>query len=54
MDLQNFVVQIPDSKRKLISRRNESFIPKRTDYPVALVPGQYSENFKRFTPNELL
>lgn len=54
MDLQNFVVQIPDAKRKIISRRNESSIPKRTDYPVSLVPGQYSENYKRYTASELL
>lgn len=54
MDLQNFVVQIPDAKRKIISRRNESFIPNRTDYPVALVPGQFSENYKRYAPSELL
>lgn len=54
MDLQNYIVQIPDSKRKEISKSNEFAIPKSTDFPVALVPGQFAECYRTYSSRELL
>lgn len=47
MDLQNLTVHYPKSKMKVVPT------PKIGHYPVALVPGQFTDHFKEFTPTEL-
>ncbi|XP_049300881.1 uncharacterized protein LOC125774746 isoform X1 [Anopheles funestus] len=55
MDLQTYVVQLP--KRQQLSRPegHQQTAPKAqsTNYPVALVPGQFSEFYTTYTPEEL-
>lgn len=50
MDLQNLVVQKP-----LPTTTEKSTRPKLGEehYPVALVPGQYSEHYLKYTPEQL-
>lgn len=50
LDLQNFVIQVPDINR---SRPNRP-ATKPSSYPVALVPGQFQEYYRKFSPAELL
>ncbi|XP_059842725.1 PHD finger protein 10 isoform X3 [Hypanus sabinus] len=48
-DLQTQVIQVPQGKYKVLP-------PERTKvgaYPVALIPGQFQEYYKRYSPNEL-
>ncbi|XP_055495212.1 PHD finger protein 10 isoform X1 [Leucoraja erinacea] len=48
-DLQTQVIQVPQGKYKILP-------PERTKvgaYPVALIPGQFQEYYKRYSPNEL-
>uniref|UniRef100_A0A182N4W4 PHD-type domain-containing protein n=1 Tax=Anopheles dirus TaxID=7168 RepID=A0A182N4W4_9DIPT len=55
MDLQTYVVQVP--KRQQLLAHQEDGAQKSTsqhsNYPVALVPGQFSEYYTTFTPEEL-
>lgn len=48
MDLQNFAIQVPLKKRGMNSLKLSA-----SSYPVALVPGQYSEHFVEYTPEQL-
>ncbi|XP_056326856.1 PHD finger protein 10 [Danio aesculapii] len=48
-DLQTHIIQVPQGKYKILP-------PERTKtgpYPVALIPGQFQEYYKRYSPNEL-
>ncbi|KAK9964041.1 hypothetical protein ABG768_005246 [Culter alburnus] len=48
-DLQTHIIQVPQGKYKVLP-------PERTKtgpYPVALIPGQFQEFYKRYSPNEL-
>ncbi|KAB0799365.1 hypothetical protein PPYR_07245 [Photinus pyralis] len=47
LDLQTFTVHYPKGKVKQINK------PPPGPYPLALVPGQYSDYYKRYTPFEL-
>lgn len=47
MDLQNLTVHYPKSKMKAIPTT------KIGDHPIALVPGQFTDFYKEFTPTEL-
>ncbi|KAK4886157.1 hypothetical protein RN001_002428 [Aquatica leii] len=47
LDLQTFTVHFPKGKMKQINK------PSLGLYPVALVPGQYSDYYKRYTSLEL-
>ncbi|KAF5284573.1 hypothetical protein FQR65_LT02399 [Abscondita terminalis] len=47
LDLQTFTVHFPKGKMKQINK------PPLGLYPVALVPGQYSDYYKKYTPLEL-
>lgn len=48
-DLQNLVVQIPERPRN----KNRQ-APKPSNYPVALVPGQFQEYYRTYSAAELL
>lgn len=48
-DLQTQIIHLPQKKRKY----NPSNKSKRSEYPVALLPGQYQDYFKRYTSEEL-
>uniref|UniRef100_A0A8D0CHW5 PHD finger protein 10 n=1 Tax=Scleropages formosus TaxID=113540 RepID=A0A8D0CHW5_SCLFO len=48
-DLQTHIIQVPKGKYKVLP-------PERTKtgpYPVALIPGQFQDYYKRYSPNEL-
>ncbi|KTG33376.1 hypothetical protein cypCar_00023306 [Cyprinus carpio] len=48
-DLQTHIIQVPQGRYKVLP-------PERTrtgPYPVALIPGQFQEYYKRYSPNEL-
>uniref|UniRef100_A0A8C2HQS2 PHD finger protein 10 n=1 Tax=Cyprinus carpio TaxID=7962 RepID=A0A8C2HQS2_CYPCA len=48
-DLQTHIIQVPQGRYKVLP-------PERTrtgPYPVALIPGQFQEFYKRYSPNEL-
>ncbi|XP_028844647.1 PHD finger protein 10 isoform X2 [Denticeps clupeoides] len=48
-DLQTHIIQVPQGKYKVLP-------PERTKtgpYPVALIPGQFQDYYKRYSPNEL-
>lgn len=47
MDLQTLTVHYPKGKVKQINR------PKIGNYPIALVPGQFTDYCGEFTPTEL-
>nr|CAD7587901.1 unnamed protein product [Timema genevievae] len=49
-DLQNFTIQYP-SNRCLKMTPEET--PKVGDYPIALIPGQFTDYYKAYTPTEL-
>jgi hypothetical protein len=54
MDLQTLVVQLPKLQRdRMTATRPEASSTSTSDYPVALVPGQYSEYYRKYTPTEL-
>lgn len=48
-DLQSFTIHYPKSKGKLMTRDK----PKIGHYPISLIPGQYTDYYKRYTPTEL-
>jgi len=50
MDLQNFAVQKPTPIRHY--KMNPS-ITHQSHYPVALVPGQFSEYYEKYSPEQL-
>ncbi|XP_026135006.1 PHD finger protein 10 isoform X1 [Carassius auratus] len=48
-DLQTHIIQVPQGRYRILP-------PERTrtgPYPVALIPGQFQEYYKRYSPNEL-
>ncbi|XP_050079342.1 mucin-17 [Anopheles maculipalpis] len=56
MDLQTYVVQLPKRQQQLANPDGQQeTAPKAqsTNYPVALVPGQFSEFYTTYTPEEL-
>lgn len=50
MDLQNFLIQKPTPVRSYITNPSATHT---SAYPVALVPGQYSEYYEKYTPEQL-
>ncbi|OCT77926.1 hypothetical protein XELAEV_18029023mg [Xenopus laevis] len=48
-DLQTHIIQVPQGKYKIIP----SEMTKVSPYPVSLIPGQFQEYYKRYSPNEL-
>ncbi|XP_043923740.1 PHD finger protein 10 [Protopterus annectens] len=48
-DLQTHVVQVPQGKYKILPPE----LTKAGPYPVALIPGQFQEYYKRYSPTEL-
>lgn len=55
MDLQTYVVQVPKRQELTRPEGHQQTTPKAqpTNYPVALVPGQFSEYYTTYTPEEL-
>uniref|UniRef100_A0AAR5Q1X1 PHD finger protein 10 n=2 Tax=Dendroctonus ponderosae TaxID=77166 RepID=A0AAR5Q1X1_DENPD len=47
MDLQNWSIHYPKSKMKVLPA------PKIGHYPIALVPGQFTDYYRDYTPTEL-
>lgn len=50
LDLQNFVIQIPEVARTQPNRPPT----KPSSYPLALVPGQFQEHYRQYSAAELL
>lgn len=50
LDLQNFVIQIPEHNRTRQTRPDT----KPSHYPIALVPGQFQEYYREYSAAELL
>lgn len=50
LDLQNFIMHLPESNRLKMSRPT----PVPSNYPVALVPGQFQEYYRNYSAAELL
>jgi len=50
MDLQNCLVQKPTPIRDYKTKPSAIY---RSPYPVALVPGQFSEYYEKYTPEQL-
>nr|KAF6282451.1 hypothetical protein mMyoMyo1_010088 [Myotis myotis] len=48
-DLQTHVIQVPQGKYKVLPTEQI----KVSSYPVALIPGQFQEYYKRYSPDEL-
>uniref|UniRef100_A0A8C5W6C3 PHD-type domain-containing protein n=1 Tax=Microcebus murinus TaxID=30608 RepID=A0A8C5W6C3_MICMU len=48
-DLQTHVIQVPRGKYKVLPTERT----KVSSYPVALIPGQFQEYYKRYSPDEL-
>ncbi|KAH0500669.1 PHD finger protein 10 [Microtus ochrogaster] len=48
-DLQTHVIQVPQGKYKVLPTDRT----KVSSYPVALIPGQFQEYYKRYSPDEL-
>ncbi|KAG9483997.1 hypothetical protein GDO78_009745 [Eleutherodactylus coqui] len=48
-DLQTHVIQVPQRKFKILPAE----MTKVSPYPVSLIPGQFQEYYKRYSPNEL-
>ncbi|XP_014397694.1 PREDICTED: PHD finger protein 10 isoform X4 [Myotis brandtii] len=48
-DLQTHVIQVPQGKYKVLPTERI----KVSSYPVALIPGQFQEYYKRYSPDEL-
>ncbi|XP_069625426.1 PHD finger protein 10 isoform X4 [Ranitomeya imitator] len=48
-DLQTHVIQVPQGKYKILPAE----VTKVSPYPVSLIPGQFQEYYKRYSPNEL-
>jgi len=49
LDLQTWTIQYPRSRCAKMSRPT----PKVGNYPVALIPGQFCDYYRRYTPQEL-
>ncbi|XP_008557711.1 uncharacterized protein LOC103578396 isoform X2 [Microplitis demolitor] len=47
LDLQTFTIHVPTKQPKINDER------KSSHYPVALIPGQYTDYYKEYTPAEL-
>lgn len=52
IDLQTFVIQVPETTRKHMTHADAVGPP--TDYPLALVPGQFQEYYRKIDAAELL
>lgn len=50
MDLQNFLIQKPTPIRDYKVTPSATY---RSAYPAALVPGQFSEYYEKYTPEQL-
>ncbi|KAF6204718.1 hypothetical protein GE061_018879 [Apolygus lucorum] len=50
LDLQTFTVHYPKLDRENMKRP----VPKVGLYPVAVIPGQFCDHYKKYTPNELM
>lgn len=50
MDLQNFLIQKPNTIRKIYTNPSMSH---RSHYPVSVVPGQFSEYYEKLSPLQL-
>ncbi|KAK9498264.1 hypothetical protein O3M35_002941 [Rhynocoris fuscipes] len=50
LDLQTFTIHYPKSDRTNMTRP----VPKVGLYPIALIPGQYCDYYKQYTPTELM
>lgn len=50
LDLQNFVIHLPEGVRQKLNRPS----PAPSHYPVALVPGQFQDFYKEYSPAELM
>ncbi|KAG8444351.1 hypothetical protein GDO86_009512 [Hymenochirus boettgeri] len=48
-DLQTHIIQVPQGKYKILSTN----MTKVSPYPVSLIPGQFQEYYKRYSPDEL-
>ncbi|XP_025909190.1 PHD finger protein 10 isoform X1 [Nothoprocta perdicaria] len=48
-DLQTHIIQVPQGKYKILPMERTKVSP----YPVALIPGQFQEYYKRYSPDEL-
>ncbi|KAK5873802.1 hypothetical protein PBY51_018807 [Eleginops maclovinus] len=48
-DLQTHIIQVPQGRFKVLAPE----MTKSGPYPVALIPGQFQEYYKRYSPNEL-
>ncbi|KAI2657546.1 PHD finger protein 10 [Labeo rohita] len=48
-DLQTHIIQVPQGRYKVLPPEKTKTGP----YPVALIPGQFQEYYKRYSPNEL-
>ncbi|KAI7805479.1 PHD finger protein 10 [Triplophysa rosa] len=48
-DLQTHIIQVPQGKYKVLPPEKTKTGP----YPVALIPGQFQEYYKRYSPNEI-
>ncbi|XP_012695902.1 PHD finger protein 10 isoform X1 [Clupea harengus] len=48
-DLQTHIIQVPQGKYKVLPPEHTKTGP----YPVALIPGQFQDYYKRYSPNEL-
>ncbi|XP_063230258.1 uncharacterized protein LOC134535176 [Bacillus rossius redtenbacheri] len=49
-DLQNFAIHYPQNRRTNMTMKD---LPKVGFYPLSLIPGQYTDYYKRYTPAEL-
>ncbi|XP_022914520.2 uncharacterized protein [Onthophagus taurus] len=47
MDLQTFTINYPKGRFKVLDKG------KVGSYPIALVPGQYTDHYKEYSPNEI-
>uniref|UniRef100_A0A8P4KLA2 PHD finger protein 10 n=1 Tax=Dicentrarchus labrax TaxID=13489 RepID=A0A8P4KLA2_DICLA len=48
-DLQTHIIQVPQGRFKVLAPE----LTRTGPYPVALIPGQFQEYYKRYSPNEL-
>lgn len=48
-DLQTHIIQVPQGRYKVLAPE----LTKTGPYPVALIPGQFQDYYKRYSPNEL-
>ncbi|KAL7405589.1 hypothetical protein ABVT39_003672 [Epinephelus coioides] len=48
-DLQTHIIQVPQGRFKVLAPE----LTRTGPYPVALIPGQFQDYYKRYSPNEL-